>query len=391
MDKPALPIIPGEHLPRLKSAHTMILLFIADGRSLHAQRWAEYFADKGHKVHFITYYYPQDRKMPGVIVHGVPSWWDHFDHSFSNYLSFPLRHLKIKRLVKEIRPDLVHAHFVAKFGFHLPDLKFHPSVVTAWGDDILHDPHRNRLIFWYTKKVLRYVDLIYAVSENLRDHIVSDFGIPGTKVRHLPFGIDTTRFSPRGESGDRATIEVFSNRNFYPVYDTETLVRGFALAYKENPALRLSFKGLGPEEQKIRELVTYLGLNGQIAFKKKSRYADVPGDYRNADIFITTSLSDGTPVSVLEAMASSLPCIATSVGGIPEWIEHNVTGLLVQPGSPEQVAQAILTLAQDPALRKRLGTAARDLIVKNGEWSSLMAQAEKDYLALIETYKQDRP
>jgi glycosyltransferase involved in cell wall biosynthesis len=117
----------------------------------------------------------------------------------------------------------------------------------------------------------------------------------------------------------------------------------------------------------------------------------VPRDYQHADIFITTSLSDGTPVSVLEAMASDLPCIATSVGGIPEWIEHNVTGLLIQPGSPEQVARAILTLARDPALRKRLGHAARDVILRNGEWSSLMAQAEKDYLALIETYKQDRP
>jgi L-malate glycosyltransferase len=362
----------------------MILVIIGDGRSLHAQRWSEYFAERGHEVHFITYD-PPNRKMPGVAVHVVASRWNNL------YLSFIPRHLAIKRLVKEIRPDLVHAHFIAKFGFHLPDLKFRPSVVSAWGDDILILPHRSRLLFWYTKKVLEYVDLVYAVSRNLRDHIVGDFGIRGTKVRHLPFGIDTTQFSPRKEAVARDTIEVFSNRNFYPVYDTETLVRGFALAYREEPALRLSFKGLGPEEEKIRSLVTELGLDGQIAFRKKSRYADVPEDYRNADIFLTTSLSDGTPVSILEAMASGLPCIATAVGGIPEWIENNVTGILIRPGAPEQVAEAILTLARDPVLRKRLGTAARDVIVRNGEWSSLMAQAEKDYLALIETYKQDRP
>jgi len=107
-------------------------------------------------------------------------------------------------------------------------------------------------------------------------------------------------------------------------------------------------------------------------------------------IFITTSVSDGTPVSILEAMASGLPCIATNVGGIPEWIENGKTGLLIPPGSPESVAAAILSLAANPALRERLGTAARETVVANGQWRTLMAQAEKDYLALIETYRQDQ-
>ena len=193
------------------------------------------------------------------------------------------------------------------------------------------------------------------------------------------------------DAGKRIRSRIFSNRGFFPVYDTKTLVRGFAIAFRDNPALRLTLKGDGPEEEEVRELVSALGLGNQITFRKRTAYSDVPRDYQDADIFITTSISDGTPVSVLEAMASGLPCIATSVGGIPEWIEHKVTGLLIQPGSPEQVAEAILSLARDPQLRERLGTAARNMIVKNGQWNTLMAQAEKDYLALTETYRQDRP
>ena len=305
----------------------MILLFIADGRSIHTQRWAEYFAERGHEVHLVTYD-PMDRTIPGVTEYVLTSRWDNL------YLAFIPRHIAIKRLVKRIRPDLIHAHFIAKYGFHLPDLKFRPAVVSAWGDDILILPKKSRLIAWYTKKVLDSVDLIYAVSRNIGNHIVSDFGIPGPKVHYLPFGIDTGMFPPREDAGTegKQVMELFSNRGFFPVYDTATLVRGFALAYKENPALRLTLKGEGPEEQEIRELVTGLGLDEQVHFRKKTRYADVPRDYQHADIFITTSLSDGTPVSVLEAMASGLPCIATSVGGIPEWIEHNVTGLLIPPG-----------------------------------------------------------
>lgn len=364
----------------------MILVLIADGRSIHTQRWAEYFAGRGHDVHLITYD-RMNRTLPGVTEHVLISRWSNL------YLAFIPRHIAIKRLVNQIRPDLIHAHFIAKYGFHLPGLKFRPSVVSAWGDDILILPKKSRLISWYTKKVLDSVDLIYAVSRNIGDHIVRDFRIPAPKVHYLPFGIDTDLFTPRKDTGPEGThtIECFSNRGFFSVYDTATLVQGFALAYKENPSLRLTLKGEGPEEQQVRELVTGMGLDGQITFRQKTSYADVPRDYRHVDIFITTSVSDGTPVSVLEAMASGLPCIATSVGGIPEWIEHNVTGLLVQPGSPGQVAEMILSLARDPVLRKRLGTAARDVLIKKGQWNTLMAQAEKDYLALIETYKQDRP
>ncbi|MGA2121552.1 MAG: glycosyltransferase family 4 protein [Methanoregula sp.] len=364
----------------------IILLLIADSRSIHTQRWAEYFAQRGHVVHLITYD-PMNRTIPGVTEYVLTSRWNNL------YLAFIPRHLAIKKLVRQINPDLIHAHFIAKYGFHLSGPMRCPTIVSAWGDDILILPKKSRLIAYYTKKVLDGADLIYAISKNIKDHIMSDFAIPETKVRYLPFGIDTDLFSPlpglRRE--DSPSIEIFSNRGFFPVYDNETLILGFALAYQKNPALRLTLKGDGPLERVSRELVSSLGLPDVITFRQKTAYADVPNDYRRADIFITTSVSDGTPVSILEAMASGLPCIATTVGGIPEWIENNKTGLLIPPRSPEAVASAILSLAADPALRSHLGSAAREMIVKNGQWNSLMAQAEKDYLALLETYRQDTP
>lgn len=363
----------------------MILLFIADGRSIHTQRWAEYFAGRGHEVHLITYD-PMGHSLPGVTEYVLTSRWKNL------YLAFIPRHIALMRLVKTINPDLIHAHFIAKYGFHLPGLFSGPTLVSAWGDDILILPVKSRLIHYVTKKVLDSVDLIYAVSKNIGNRIESDFTIPRTKIRYFPFGIDTGMFSV--ESGrkeqDIEHVGVFSNRGFFPVYDNETLVRGFALAYAKNPALRLILKGEGPLEAEVRNLVTVLGLDAVISFRKKTDYQHVPDDYRQADIFITTSISDGTPVSILEAMASALPCIATMVGGIPEWIEDGRTGLLIPPRSPDSVADALLKLASDPTLRGRLGSAAREVVVRNGEWTSLMAQAEKDYQALIETYKQDR-
>lgn len=364
----------------------MRLLFIADGRSIHTLRWVEYFAKNGHEVHLATYD-PMNHPILGVTEHLLDSSWDNL------YLAFLPRHIHIRKIIKEIHPDLIHAHFISKYGFHLVGLEFSPTIVSAWGDDVLILPEKSRFIHWYTKKVLNSVNLIYAISQNIKNEIIRNFSITPAKIKYLPFGVDTEIFSPNTLENNqhRDTIEIFTNRGYLPVYDNETLLKGFALAFREEPRLRLTLKGDGPEEDKLRNLVESLEISDYITFRKRTDYSQVPRDYHLADIFITTSISDGTPVSILEAMASGLPCIASSIGGIPEWIEDGVTGLLIKPGSPEQVARAILTLAEDPVLRRKIGTTAREVVVSKGSWNGLMEQAEKDYQDLIKTYNRDLP
>ena len=356
----------------------MKLCFIADGRSIHSQRWVEHFG-KSHEVHLITYDEPT-RDLRGVTVHVIPS-------RFGNlYLAFWPRHVRIKRLIRDIDPDLVHAQFITKYGFHLPLGGRWPTVVSAWGDDILILPPKSRLIHACTKRVLEGVDLVYAVSQDLRTHVVADFGISPDKVRHLPIGIDTAIFSTvNRETETSGPVVLFSNRGFFPVYDTRTLLAGFASARKVNPGLSLVLKGGGPEEDEMRRLVISLNLSGAVTFKKRSQYSDVPGDLQGADIFISTATSDGTPVSVLEAMSTELPCIATRVGGVPEWIVDGENGLLIPPGDPEALSRAILTLAADPLLRRRLGAKARETVREKGDWGRLMIQVEDDYKRLIES------
>ncbi len=130
---------------------------------------------------------------------------------------------------------------------------------------------------------MRYADLVYVISHDIRNHIITDFHIPVEKIQYLPFGIDTNTFIPKPgkKTAGTKTIEIFSNRGFFPVYDSETLVNGFALAYQKDQRLRLTLKGEGPDEQKIRDLVTSLGISEIVTFRKKSLYSEVPNDYRN--------------------------------------------------------------------------------------------------------------
>jgi len=350
----------------------MILFFIADGRSIHTQRWAEYFADRGHEIHLITYD-PMDRAIPGVTEHVISSRWQNL------YLSFWPRHYQIMKITSRIKPDIIHAHFISKYGFHLPFLGNYPKIVSAWGDDVLVLPQASRLLFYYTRYVLGCADLIYAVSEDIRSHIIRDFGIDSEKVKYLPFGVDTRSFTPGSTGSQEGTITLFSNRGFLPIYAMDIIIEAFVSAYAQNPALRLILKGEGPDKEKLFNRVRERGLENVVTFLEKTDYSEVPKELRESDIFITAAGRDGTPVSLLEAMAAGLPCIATSVGGIPEWITDGENGVLIPPWDYGTLCRKILMLANDAEMRKRIGRNARDTIVARGDWSRLMQTADRDY------------
>jgi glycosyltransferase involved in cell wall biosynthesis len=356
------------------------LCLIADGRSIHTQRWAEYFG-KHHEVHLVTYD-PSGRSLPGVTEHVIPS-------PFRNlYLGFWPRHLRIRRLVNRIGPDLVHAHFISKYGFHLPFLGPYPKIVSAWGDDVLVIPAMNRVLAWYTRLALEEADLVYAISGDIRAHITGDLGVPPEKVKFCPFGVDTGSFSPgpsRPEGPDQP-IRIFSNRGFLPIYGMETLVLGFSLAHAVQPRIHLTLRGEGEDRDRMMELARERGLGDAITFLPRASYDQVPEDLRGSDIYVTPAGRDGTPVSLLEAMATGLPCIGTAVGGIPEWIVPGENGMLVPPWNPRAIAESILFLAGNGRERARLGANARRTICERGDWNTLMGQVEEDYRRIISSH-----
>jgi glycosyltransferase involved in cell wall biosynthesis len=356
----------------------MILFLIADGRSIHTQRWAEFFVRSGCEVHLATYD-PMGLNIPGVTEHVIESRWSNL------YLSFWPRHFQILRLVRKIRPDIIHAHFITKYGFHLPFLGRYPKVVSAWGDDVLVLPQSSRLLFHFTKMVLSGSDLIYAVSEDIRTHIVQDFSIPSEKVKYLPFGVDTETFRPIAkDTPGHDYILFFSNRGFLPIYGMDVILDAFFLAHAENPDIRLILKGEGNDKERLQRIVSNRGAGHLVTFLGKGDYAGVPGELQQMDVFITAATRDGTPVSLLEAMAAGLPCIATSVGGVPEWIVDGKNGILIATGDVKALAEKILSLASDQEERKRLGRAARDTILERGDWATLMQKSMMDYEKLVQ-------
>lgn len=356
----------------------MKICLIADATSVHTQRWASYFVQQGDDVHLITYESP-NTPIEGVELHVIKSLFK------SLYLAFIPRHLRIYFLVRKLNPDIIHAHFISKFGFHAAFLGRRPVVMSAWGDDILIIPYWSKLLWYFTKISLKRADMIYAVSKDMAEKIKFNFGISYDHVEVVPFGVDTELFQPatkyKHESNGR--IVVFSNRNFLEVYSIETFINAIPLVIEKNENIHFVIKGTGPLEESLKELVSSLNLGEYVTFAGWTEYHDMPKYLHDCDIYVSTAISDGTPVSVLEAMACGKACIVTDVGGVGEWIENDVSGCLVSPQQPQIFAEKILGLAQDSAKRDVFGKEAHRVVAERGDWYDIMKWVRDDYKTLV--------
>jgi glycosyltransferase involved in cell wall biosynthesis len=170
------------------------------------------------------------------------------------------------------------------------------------------------------------------------------------------------------------------------VKDHATLVDAFALLRTrlpaESAALRLAIVGDGPLLPALRDKVRALGLEG-LVWLPGARY-DVPEILRGFDVYAISSIAEGTPGSVLEAMASGLPAVGTRVGGVPEVIAEGLTGQLVPPRDPSAMADALAPYLRDPALAAAHGAAGRARVLSHYSMPAMVAGYQALYDSLLE-------
>jgi L-malate glycosyltransferase len=205
---------------------------------------------------------------------------------------------------------------------------------------------------------------IFAVSENLRGHMIAE-GLPPSRIRVLHNGIDAgavpsprTRRAARGALGigdDTPVVGTVSRLDH--VKDFGTLIEAFQLLRRSEPAARLVIIGDGPESARLERRAAEIGAGDGVLFVG---HRDDARDLLAAfDVYANSSLYEGISLTILEAMATGLPVVATRVGGTPEIIDHQRTGLLVPMRSPVELASACASLLASPTSSRSLGQAAR--------------------------------
>lgn len=312
--------------------------------------------------------------------------------------TFPLRANKyrcslqvartIANIIQQIKPDLVHAGPLQEIAFPLSLTHFHPLVAMSWGSDILLGA-RSGVGWWKAKYVLRRCDGFVCDSQVVLNR-AEVLGVHRTNSVVFPWGVDLDQFSPGKRGGlrtdlgwDRATV-LLSTRNWEPIYGVDLLLEAFAQVATEMPELRMIMLGGGSMRVDIEQAVHRFGLVDKIHIAGRVAYADLPAYYQSADIYASASYSDGSSVSLLEAMATGLVCVVSDIPGNREWVSHGREGFLFESGNLESLTRTLRECIEAKGEWLQLGCEARALVEARADWKKNSAKLFDAYRAALQ-------
>lgn len=351
----------------------MKICFLAGADSIHSKKWIEYFANRGHEIHWLTLMPNRFGEIKNVKFYYLKKF-------FVKPLDIILNTILVRKLIKKINPAILHAHYAGVNGILAALSGFHPFILTVWGSDILMAVQskikRNLLKF-----VLNKADLITCDAEHMKDTMIK-LEVPFSKIKIICFGIDTQKFSPSKKDNILPTI--ISLRNLEPVYNLETLIKAAHLVLKEFPEVKFIIAGQGSEEKKLKEMVQSLNISESINFLGSIPNDKIPEYLKMADIYVSTALSDaGIAASTAEAMACGLPVVITDSGENKKWIKDGKNGFVVSVKNPEILAKKIIYLLRNEELRRRFGEINRKIIEEKNNYYKEMKKVEEIYKEII--------
>jgi L-malate glycosyltransferase len=354
----------------------MKICYLANAASIHTGRWASHFAGRGHDVTVVS--------LTDAGIDGVNVRWIGPDPNLYGRIAYLIAVPRLRRLLREIKPDVVHAHYAGGYGLTAALSGFRPLALTAWGSDVLILPRVSRLMRWLVQLALRRADLITSMAEHMTAAI-RGLGVPGERVLTLPFGVDTKLFHSRAASGhglsDRITI--VSTRHLEPLYNVGLLIEAMPAIAAAVPNVKLLLIGEGSERTRLQARVRELDLTRRVVFLGKKRPIEIAGYLSGADLFVSTSLSDGNNISLNEAMACGTFPIATDIPANREWIRHGENGLLTDLHDPRTLACLAIQALECVELRTRAAEKNWEIIQRRGSWDAAMETMEQHYRTLI--------
>jgi glycosyltransferase involved in cell wall biosynthesis len=305
--------------------------------------------------------------------------------------------LDLNRVLRAVKPDVVHAGPIQTTAFLVALSGYRPLVSMSWGYDLLVDAQRDALWRWATRFTLKRSAVMVGDCQTIRKLAVS-YGMPDERIVIFPWGVDLHRFSPGsdlerqkvwpsyGERENKSKVFVLlCNRNWEPIYGVEVIAKAFVLASqmlagRDLPELRLLMLGNGSQAGLLREIFSRGGFLEQVHFPGHVSQTDLPRYYRSSDLYLSASHSDGSSVSLLEAMACGLPALVSDIPGNQEWITPGVQGWWFPDGDYHTMAERIVQAVEQRERLPEMGRAARLLAEQRADW-------ERNFPELLRAYE----
>lgn len=371
----------------------LTICYLADASSIHAQRWVNYFAEQGHTVYLLSFTPVKKEKVKNIRFHLLKNSIPLHMRRVSYVVNLLPNVLQIKKIVRRIHPDVLHAHEAVNYGRFAAFTGFHPFVITPWGTDIFIKSVK-QLQKPITRFTLGKPDLITCDGENTRRAMIETFGVNPQKIALIRFGVDTKKFKrmPKDEElKKRLDISdekiVISLRNLARSHGVATLIEAIPHVLKEIPHTIFIIAGDASYDKEyvmtIKKLVKMLGIQKVTRFIGVLPNDELPRYLNLADVYVSTSLSDsGLASSTAEAMACELPVILSDVGDNKKWIAQSKGGFIYPRYDHRTLAKKIVTILKEKDVRETLGNQNRLIIGKKNNYQREMEKMECLYYAL---------
>ena len=341
---------------------------------------AKYLAKRGHSVHVIT---SRDKGLPQI--EDKDGFQIHRTKFFRiKYLGRIIFWAKIVKILKNIDPDIVHSQMI---GMGVPALAAKklfgiPYIIWGRGSDVYLTRKYERL---FLKPVLKKADAVIALTEQMKEKI-GEFYERDAFV--IPNGINLEEYAGLSKENLRAELQfgrsdkviIYIGR-LSPVKGVEYLIRAMRLVKDKEPDAKLMLIGDGSEKEKLKSIIKKLNLEHLVMHLPQLPNQNIPKYAVASDVLVLPSLSEGFPMTILEAMASGLPIVSTKVSGLPEIVKEGKNGFLVEPGNPEQLADKILLLLKDDGVRATMSANNKESVKQYG-WETVIGKLEKIYFGI---------
>jgi len=359
----------------------MKLAYLAGHSSIHTVKWVNEMAKRGHEVHLITMQPGVGELNLRINVHRLP-----FNAPFGYYLNV----WYLKRLLRQLKPDILNTHYASGYGTLARLTGFHPNLLSVWGSDVFDFPYKSKLRMQLLRENLRAADYIASTSHIMKRQTESIFR-PEKEIAVTPFGVDCERFAPFNHAEKHERIRIGTVKKMASKYGITTLIQAFAIVKSRfTGEIELMLVGGGPEEEKLKGLAKQLNIDKYVEFIGPVPHNIVPGYLNSFDIYVALSTLDSESfgVAIVEASACGVPVIVSDAGGLPEVVVDGTTGYIVPRNKPEEAADRLLRLVNDAHLRETMGKAGRKFVMDNYEWKKCADRMEELYKSVVYGYKK---
>ncbi len=300
-------------------------------------------------------------------------------------IAWPALLRRFKRAISGIKPDVIHAGPVNNCGLLTALSGFRPLLLMSWGSDILFQTRNSLLERLIAKYTINRSSMIACDCEAVRDRIIDLTSYPSARIAMFPWGVDLKLFRPtpptlgiRKRLGWEDNKVIITTRSLEWIYGIDTCLEAINIAVHKDPSLRFIMIGDGSMRPKVEAYIAANGLRESVHLAGRVPHQKLPHYFNEADIYLSCSYSDGTSVSLLEAMACGLPVVVTDIASNREWVSSGRNGWLAPPRDAAAVAAALAQAARSGA---EIGRANLALARERADW-------DKNFNILLGAYQR---